>query len=189
MFITYKTLENIISEITNIHSINKNEDCLLELNNYLKEKEKLFVDNRRNKNTSYHFIPISEVIEIAKPILEPPFKYPGNKGYSQIKNSNIISLDLSKEDRCIVQKLLFDIIGKHHWGICKIFVLNIYPNHCPEAFIDMMYFTNRRGNKPLLGSRDGFFYLLEGINSDQLLLGNRNKRKWIKSINKYYKGN
>ncbi len=186
MNITYKALHNIISEIRKISCTIENSSAINRLCEYEKEQYYLFTTNRRNKNVPYNFIPLSEVISIAKPIIQPPFRYPGNIGYSQIESSPILSLDLSKEDRTIIQKLLFDIVGRHHWGICKLFVLNIYPNHCPESFIDKMYFANRRGRNPLLGSEDGFFYLLKGVSSDQLLLNNRNKRKWIKSISKYY---
>lgn len=190
MNITFKTLYNIIAEISSpllIEKDKKFDNVLNELCKYLSEKRSIFVKNRRNKNHPYNFIPLAEVIQLMKPILEPPFRYTGNIGYAQIENSPLFSLDLSKEDRSIIQKMLFDIIGKHHWGVCKLFVLNIYPNHCTESFIDKMYFINRRGKKPLLGSEDGYFYLLEGITSDKLLLSKRNKRKWIKSINKYFK--
>lgn len=184
--ITYKVLENITTEIT-CNYIEENFDSVEKLCKYTEKNKSIFLKNRRNKNVSYNFISLPEVISIIKPLIEPPFRYPGNIGYSQIENSPILSLDISKEDRTIVQKLLFDIIGKHHWGVCKLFILNMYPNHCTESFIDKMYFINRRGKNPSLGSKDGFFYLLEGISSDRLLLSKRNKRKWIKSINKYFK--
>lgn len=194
IYITYKVLNNIIEDIIKVTSYHKydyldEDECLLvinQLNVYRLDKRSEFLENRRNKNTPYNFIPLHEVIIISKPLLQPPFKYPGNIGYAQIENSPSIAVDISKEDRRIVQKLLFDIIGKHHWGVCKLFVLNMYPNHCPESFIDKMYFANRRGNNPLLGSEDGFFFLLEGVKSDRLLLESRLRKQWLKSIEKFY---
>jgi len=194
MFITYKALDNIITEIIHISSSSKydylDEDEYLNAVNKLVEyqarKRSEFYENRRNKNVSYNFIPLSEVIVLAKPIIKPPFKYPGNIGYAQIENSPSVSIDISKEDRMIVQKLLFDIVGTHHWGVCKLFILNMYPNHCPESFVDKMYFVKRRGKNPLLGSKDGFFFLLDGVSSDQLLLDERLRNKWTKSLNEFY---
>ena len=194
MYITYKVLDNIVDDILKTtyncqyDYLDKDIylDILILLNDYRLEKKSEFLENRRNKDIPYNFIPLSEIIEISKPLLRPSFKYTGNIGYAQIENSPTVTVDLSKEDRRIIQKLLFDIVGTHHWGVCKLFVLNIYPNHCPESFIDKMYFVNRRGNNPLLGSEDGFFFLLDGVKSDQLLLDARLRKQWIKSINNFY---
>ena len=143
MYITYKALNNIISEILLVSSFRQLSDfqvmvdcdgteiidpehklrleAIDSISRYRLDKQKIFIDNRRNKNIPYNFIPLSEVIKLSKPLLKPSFKYPGNIGYAQIENSPTVAVDISKEDRCIVQKLLFDIIGTHHWGVCKLF--------------------------------------------------------------------
>jgi len=178
LLITTQSAFNIISNIKREikkEDYLKHKKILIEVENFIEKKEKEHRKNIRNNSYLYHNISLQELILLLKDVFSS-CRFKAGIGHTQIQTSDVLKKDISKNDRKIIQYLLFDIVGSHHWSVAKIITLQIYPHHVTSETIDKSYYNrsdrpNGLGNcLPLLKQMGrGFFSLNENVNSIDLL--------------------